>query len=138
MPLPWNKKSNQPDPDEEQIAFIGQGTVLSGKVVSTKPLVVDGTIHGNIDCATTVMVGSSGVVIGEIHSPMARISGRIFGNLHVTTRVELIGDANVQGDIFTGSLHLEPSVVFNGRCHIPQQEPGISREEVEKAISGKG
>ncbi len=136
MPFPWYKKSNPQNMDEADSAFIGQGTVLSGKVVSTKPLVIDGTIHGNVDCSSTVIVGETGVVIGEIHSPTARISGRIFGNVHVPRNVSLLGAANIQGDIFTGSLHVEPSVIFNGRCHIPQNVSSMTKEEVEKAATG--
>lgn len=136
MPFPWYKKSKPPDPDEAENAFIGPGTVLSGKVVSTKPLVVDGTIHGNVDCSTTVIVGETGVIIGEVHSPMARISGRIYGNLHVPRSVALLGKANIQGGIFTGSLLVEPSVIFNGRCQIPQNVSSMTKEEVEKAATG--
>lgn len=136
MPFPWYKKSKPPDPDEADHAFIGPGTVLSGKVVSTKPLVVDGTIHGNVDCSSTVIVGETGVIIGEIHSPMARISGRIYGNIHAPRNASLLGGANIQGDIFTGSLHVEPSVIFNGRCHIPQNVSSMTKEEVEKAATG--
>ncbi len=136
MPFLWNKKSKPSDPEEADSAFIGQGTVLSGKVVSTKPLVVDGTIHGNVDCSSIVIVGETGVIIGEIHSPLARISGRIYGNIHTPKNASLLGSANVQGDIFTGSLHIEPSVIFNGRCHIPQNVSSMTKEEVEKAATG--
>jgi cytoskeletal protein CcmA (bactofilin family) len=136
MPFPWYKKSKPPDPDEAESAFIGQGTVLSGKVVSTKPLIVDGTIHGNVDCSTTIIVGETGVIIGELRSPVARINGRVFGNIHAPKNVALLGQANIQGDIFTGSLHVEPSVIFNGRCHIPQNVSSITKEEVEKAATG--
>ncbi len=136
MPFPWYKKSKPPEQDEADTAYIGQGTVLSGKVVCTKPLVIDGTIHGNVDCSMDVVVGDTGVVIGEIRSPSVHIRGRIFGNIHAPRLASLEGNANIQGDIFTGSLQVEPAVIFNGRCHIPQNVSSMTKEEVDKAVTG--
>ncbi len=136
MPFPWYKKSKPPDQDEEATAYIGQGTVLSGKVVCTKPLVIDGTVHGNVDCSMEVVIGDSGVVIGEIRSPSVQVRGRIFGTIYAPKLASLQGNANIQGDICTGSLQVEPAVVFNGRCHIPQNVSSITKEEVDKAVTG--
>lgn len=136
MPFPWYKKSKPPDPEEAETAHIGHGTVLSGKLVCTKPLVIDGTVHGNIDCSMEIVVGDSGVVIGEMRSPSVQIRGRIFGTIYASKLASLQGNANIQGDIHSGSLQVEPTVTFNGRCHSPKNVSSMTKEEVEKAVTG--
>jgi cytoskeletal protein CcmA (bactofilin family) len=100
----------------DQVAFIGMGTCLTGNLFSKEPLIIDGTVMGNIICKEAILLGISGMIIGDISCLKAEIHGTVKGNLDIETLLQLQGQAVVQGDIRTGKLLTESSVTFNGYC----------------------
>lgn len=105
-----------PEQTNEQVAFIGSGTCLTGDLFSKEPLIIDGTVMGNITCKEAILLGISGIIIGDVSCLRAEIHGTVKGNLDIETLLQLQGQAIVQGDIRTGKLLTEPSVTFNGYC----------------------
>ncbi len=105
-----------PEQTNDQVAFIGSGTCLTGDLFSKEPLIIDGTVMGNITCQEAILLGISGIIIGDVSCLRAEIHGTVKGNLDIETLLQLQGQAIVQGDIRTGKLLTEPSVTFNGHC----------------------
>ena len=105
-----------PEQTNDQVAFIGSGTCLTGDLFSKEPLIIDGTVMGNITCEEAILLGISGIIIGDVSCLRAEIHGTVKGNLDIETLLQLQGQAVVEGDIRTGKLLTEPSVTFNGHC----------------------
>ncbi|MBK8247052.1 MAG: polymer-forming cytoskeletal protein [Gemmatimonadetes bacterium] len=70
---------------------------------------VEGTIEGAVRGARQVLLGKSGVILGDIHAADAVLGGRVVGSIVATERVELQATASIEGDVNTRSI-----VVFEG------------------------
>lgn len=98
--------------------LIGAGTTLRGDIHSNSDLRIDGTIIGNIQSAARVVIGTNGVVEGNICGNQADINGRVSGNVKTKDLLQLRGECNIKGNLYAGKLEVEPSAVFNGECHM--------------------
>ena len=91
--------------------LISAGTVLKGDISSSNDLRIDGTVIGNIKSGSKIIVGSSGVVEGDI-------TGKVTGNIRAKELLQLRGECLVTGNLYAGKLQVEPSATFNGQCHM--------------------
>jgi cytoskeletal protein CcmA (bactofilin family) len=94
------------------------GTTLKGDINSSNDLRIDGTVVGKITCSAKIVIGSSGIVEGDISGNFADIVGKVTGNIHTKELLQLRGNCVVQGNLFAGKLQLEPTVIFNGECRM--------------------
>jgi len=120
----FNSKKQIPDMITEKTnvstgaTLIYVGTTVKGDINSNADLRIDGTVIGNITCSAKIVIGSNGVVEGDIFGTQADIVGKISGNIRVKELLQLRGDCVVNGNIFAGKLQVEPSATFNGQCHM--------------------
>jgi cytoskeletal protein CcmA (bactofilin family) len=98
--------------------LIGAGTTLKGDISSNGDLRIDGTVIGNIKSAAKIIVGSSGVVEGDISGNQADIVGKVDGNINAKELLQLRGECAVTGNLYAGKLQIEPTATFNGQCHM--------------------
>ena len=101
--------------------LISEGTVLKGDVKSENDLRIDGTIHGNVISSAKVVIGPTGYVEGNINGKQADVTGKIVGNIVVQEILQLRGQSNIQGNINAATLQIDPSAIFNGKCHMGAQ-----------------
>lgn len=98
--------------------LIGAGTVITGDLESNGDIRIDGTLKGNLIGKAKIIVGEKGVVEGNIEGLQADIMGQVIGNIKMQELLFLHGNTEVHGDIYTGKLQVEPTAVFNGKCHM--------------------
>ena len=79
---------------------------------------IDGTLVGNLSSTAKVLVGTEGVIQGNLRAEQADILGKVTGEVKVKDLLQLKQKCIVQGDIYTGKLQVEPSATFNGNCHM--------------------
>lgn len=118
----FNQKSKsetfQEAPTPGGASIIASGTTLKGDISSSGDIRIDGTLQGNIHCTAKVVIGSNGVVNGDIMGQQADIMGKITGTIKVKELLQLKGGSHVNGNIHAGKLQIEPSANFNGQCHM--------------------
>jgi cytoskeletal protein CcmA (bactofilin family) len=110
--------------------LISAGTTLKGDISSNADLRIDGTIIGNINSSAKIVIGSSGVVEGDIFGAHADIVGKISGNIRVRELLQLRGECVVNGNIFAGKLQVEPTATFNGQCHMGANVVDMTANEI--------
>jgi cytoskeletal protein CcmA (bactofilin family) len=110
--------------------LISAGTTLNGDVASEGDLRIDGTVKGNVICSAKIIIGTSGMVEGNITGMQADISGKVIGNIEVKELLQLREESNLEGNISAAKLQIEPSAIFNGRCQmlIPTAKPKKENE----------
>ena len=59
---------------------------------------------------------TTGFIKGEIHCANAVIEGKFDGRLEVTELLNIKESANVNGDVSTGKLVVQPGAIFNVSC----------------------
>jgi cytoskeletal protein CcmA (bactofilin family) len=114
--------------------MIGAGTIITGDLESNGDIRIDGTLKGNLKGGAKIIIGTDGIVEGNIEGMQADIMGHVTGSTRVKELLYLHGSAEVQGDIYAGKLQVEPTAVFNGNCHMGANIVELNKE-VANAIN---
>ena len=96
--------------------IIGQGTRITGDLVSNGDFRVDGAIEGHVKVGQRLVIGGTGKILGNIEADSATVAGHIKGNITVKNILELKPSAKIDGDIVTNKMVIESGAQFNGRC----------------------
>ena len=104
-------------------SLIGSGTSMKGDITSSGDLRIDGTLVGNIICSAKVIIGANGVVEGDVSGQQADIMGRVSGTIKVKELLQLKSNCQVNGNLYSAKLQIEPAATFNGQCHMTPEEP---------------
>lgn len=102
--------------DTSAINLIAKGTNISGDIVSSGDLRIDGTVTGTVSTKGKLVVGASGVIDGEISCGNADVSGTINAKIIVAELLTLKSTAKLTGDISTNKLAIEPGANYTGSC----------------------
>lgn len=97
--------------------LIGEQTQITGDLVFSGGLRIDGKIHGDISAhgdGSTLILSERGEVTGNIRVPHLIINGVIKGNVHSTECVELQAKAQITGDMTYKSLEMALGATVNG------------------------
>lgn len=129
-----NKTDMQQPASGNGTTLISAGTKVKGDISSSSDLRIDGTILGNIHSTAKIVIGSSGVVEGDISGHQADIVGKVSGNIHVKELLQLRGESVVTGNLFAGKLQVEPSATFNGQCHMGANIVEMNSNEQQNAV----
>lgn len=94
-------------------SVIGNDVIIRGNVEASADLHIDGTIEGDIVCASLVQ-GESSRVEGAISADNARLSGTVKGTITVRELV-VLRSARVEGDVHYETLTIEQGANVTGR-----------------------
>lgn len=118
-----SKSDGSPETPTTGASIISNGTTLKGDITSSGDIRIDGTLKGNIHCTAKVVIGSNGVVEGDITGQQADIMGTVNGTIQVKELLQLKAGSTVTGNLHAAKLQIEPSANFNGQCHMIQSAP---------------
>jgi len=107
--------------DESSISantIIGAGTTITGDMTSNGDIRIDGVLKGNLQAKAKILIGPDGAVEGDVEGLQADVLGKVVGKIRVKELLHLRGKATLHGDIYAGKLQIEPTVTFNGQCHM--------------------
>jgi cytoskeletal protein CcmA (bactofilin family) len=130
-------------------SIIAPGTCFTGNISSTSDLRIDGTIEGNVQSQSKVVIGKDGHVKGDITGVQVDVMGHVSGNVFATEGIILRSKARVQGHINTSSLEVERGALLDGKCQMDgikelaasagakakMPQPGNKKNEPEPALS---
>ena len=100
------------------INLIGAGTVIEGNIRSNGDIRIDGSVHGQVYSKAKVVIGSTGLVEGDINCQNADISGTVKGKSTINELLFLKASSKMNGDIVTGKLIVEVGASFTGSCNM--------------------
>ena len=119
---------------------VNEGTILKGDIQSNGYFRIDGTIEGNINTPSKVVLGKSGLITGTLKCENADIEGTFEGNLDVSGTLTLKATAKIKGEVIVGKLAVEPGATFNASCVMKGSESAkktvsmsTSEEDAKKA-----
>lgn len=95
---------------------IVEGTSIVGDIVSKADFRLDGELIGNFTSQGKLVIGSSGIVKGEIICHNADIEGEFQGKLKVLEVLNIKSTARIHGDVAVGKLSIEPGADFTATC----------------------
>ncbi len=98
------------------VNMIGSGTVINGDIQSKSDIRIDGILKGSVKTKGKLVIGSSGVVEGDVECENADVSGEIKAKITVSQLLFLKSTSKLNGDIVTNKLSIEPGASFSGSC----------------------
>jgi len=94
-------------------SVIGPDVVIKGDIEASADLHVDGTINGDIKCASLVQ-GEASTIEGSIDAERARLSGKVKGTITARELV-VLKSARIEGDVSYETLTIEQGAAVDGR-----------------------
>ena len=94
-------------------SVIGADVVIKGDISATADLHVDGTIEGDIKCASLVQ-GESSSISGAVTAESARMAGKVNGSITARDLV-ILKSARIEGDVHYDALTIEQGAQVQGR-----------------------
>lgn len=135
-------KNNNTDSGKTQMkigTLIGPGAVFDGNISAPETIRIDGTLNGDCTCQGNVILGTDGVIIGNIQAQNVTLSGKVTGDVHVFGRLELFSTAKLAGNVAARSLIVDEDACFDGKCTMTtmQSEPPAKPYDRKKAKSAE-
>jgi cytoskeletal protein CcmA (bactofilin family) len=120
-------------------SLIGDGTTLTGNIVFTGGLRIDGTVIGNVHASngesSTLVISEQAKVIGEIKVSHLVVNGSIEGPVHASDYLELQSKARIKGDIHYQQLEMHVGAAVDGKLMV---EAPVASSVVELKRSSPG
>ena len=122
-------------------SLIGTGTTLTGDIVFTGGLRIDGAVIGSVHAssgeASTLVISEQARVAGEIRVSHLVINGEVEGPVHASDYLELQPKARVKGDIYYLRLEMHVGATVEGRLVVEGPVAG-SVVELKRPTSASG
>jgi len=103
-------------------SLIGDGTTLTGNIVFTGGLRIDGTVVGDVHAsngeASTLVISEQAKVIGEIKVSHLVVNGEVEGPVHASDYLELQSKAKIKGDIHYARLEMHVGAAVEGKLMV--------------------
>jgi cytoskeletal protein CcmA (bactofilin family) len=132
-----NSSAGKSSEGVSSINLIGAGTSVEGDIKSSGDIRIDGTVCGSVFSKAKVVVGSTGMIEGNINSANSDISGTVKGKVNVSELLFLKSTAKMTGDILTGKLVVEVGASFTGSCNMGPMIKDIKDGERQPAAELK-
>ncbi|GMN12928.1 polymer-forming cytoskeletal protein [Altererythrobacter sp. MTPC7] len=94
-------------------SVIGADIVITGDISASTELHVDGTVNGDLTCASLVQ-GEGSSVKGAIKAESARLAGTVDGSIDARELV-ILRSATITGDVHYDALTIEQGAQVDGR-----------------------
>ncbi len=115
--------------EENKRNTIAAGTKIKGDVICNGDIRIDGEIEGTINCKGKLVLGPEGQLKGDILCNSAEIMGKLIGKMMVQELLSVKATANIEGDIKTSRLAIEPDAIFTGTCDMGKTAPSPASKE---------
>ena len=98
--------------------LIGHGTEINGDLIFAGGLHVDGRINGNVAAeegsSSILILSEFGHIEGDVRVPNLVINGKIVGDVHGSTRVELAPKSRIKGSVYYNLIEMAIGAEVNG------------------------
>lgn len=104
-----------------QETILAEGVMVKGELRFDKQLRINGSFEGSLQTSGKVVVGSTGMIKGDIHLDEAEIHGKVIGNIHVQKLV-VAATAQIHGNIYVQSVDFQKGAKLIGQIYIENRE----------------
>jgi cytoskeletal protein CcmA (bactofilin family) len=120
-------------PEPTGYSVIDEQMVIRGEINTQGTIRVDGRLEGRLHRADTIIVGSTGVIVGDVEAREVVVGGSIQGNIVAEGRVEVQASASVRGDVRTAAMLLHEGATVLGHLTVDQTPNAIEPPRLEIA-----
>ncbi len=111
--------------------MIGESTEVTGSMVFSGGLLIEGKVFGNISSAhkddgDMLILNVGGLIEGDVSVPNVVVNGTVNGDIHVTGRAELAQGAQITGNVYYSLLEMASGAKINGNL--------VNQESAKEAV----
>lgn len=103
--------------------FLGPNVTIDGKISGNEPVLIEGTVHGEINLAGELRVGTKARIEAKVHAKNVTVEGKITGDITADDRVELVASATVDGNIRAPKIIVAEGARFRGNVDMGSVRP---------------
>ena len=130
-----NKKRNDTINTSMINTIIGDNAKIEGVITTMDSTRVDGNLEGKILSESSVIVGESGTVRGDILAVEILVAGTVYGNLTAKEKIELTNTGRALGDMVTKTLVIDEGASFKGNCTMEVMEKAAESAASKEAAA---
>ena len=97
-----------------QHSIISPALTVTGDIITTGDLTVEGTVDGSITCRTLTL-GGTPTIKGDVKAETVRVCGAFTGSISAS-QVHLVKSAVMRGDIHYHTLTIDQGAYFEGKA----------------------
>lgn len=109
----FNNKQERQATDPKLATIISEGCIIEGNISGTGSVRIDGQVVGNVEMKQSVILGTKGVITGNVATSEMIVFGNLKGNVQASI-VEIKSTGSIQGDISTKQMTMELGGRHNG------------------------
>jgi cytoskeletal protein CcmA (bactofilin family) len=115
----WRSKPDNGKARRDEIEnVLGRTSLVRGNLSADGAFRIDGWVEGAVESRSTVVIGESGAVRGNVTGTEIIVAGKIMGNVTCAGHLEILATGKVEGDIDAKSIRIETGGVFRGTSHM--------------------
>ena len=103
--------------------FIGPNVTIEGTITGSEPIVVEGTVRGNVNLTADLRVGTKARLEATVHARNVIVEGKLTGDISADDRVELVASATVDGNIKAPKFIVAEGAKFRGNVDMGSRVP---------------
>jgi cytoskeletal protein CcmA (bactofilin family) len=112
----FSNKKDIEQPKNSIDTLIAASTNITGDINASGTVRIDGNYRGNIETKSEVIVGTTGIIVGNIDAENVTVSGTIEGNIKCSGVLEILPSGNISGDVEVNQVSINTGAIFNGKC----------------------
>lgn len=107
----------------DSLIHLSEETEIIGELRFAGNLQVDAKVSGKlISESGAVVINKQGHVKASVEAGTVEVHGVVEGTITAKKRVQIHSGGRVYGDIYTPALNVEPGALFDGKCHMLEEE----------------
>jgi len=105
--------------ERRQVAWIGQGVTVDGRITSNQDIRIDGRVQGTIEVGQHELVLGPGAELkGNVDARSVLVGGKLEGNVTTTERIQVQSTGVLLGDVVTPRLIIQDGGLLRGKADV--------------------
>jgi len=128
-PAPAPMAVRRDAPAQPNGTFVGPNITIEGTISGSEPVLVEGSVRGQIKLSGDLHIGTKARVEATVHARNVVVEGKLNGDLSADDRVELVASATVNGNIKAPKIIVAEGAKFRGSVDmgskVPKDDVGV-------------
>jgi cytoskeletal protein CcmA (bactofilin family) len=105
--------------ERRQVAWIGQGVTIEGRITAAQDIRIDGRVQGAIEVGQHELVLGDGAELkGNVDARSVLIAGKLEGNVTAAERIQIQPTGVLLGDVVTPRLIIHDGGLLRGKADV--------------------
>ncbi len=101
--------------------MVAAGSRIKGEISGAADILIHGQVEGQLALSGDVVIAEGGVVKGRIEARRTRVSGKVFGDIHASERIEVLASGAIEGDVIAPRVAINAGAFFKGKVEMTAQ-----------------